>query len=319
MTGNYAIEVSGLEKTYRSRFGGREVKAVSNLSLQVPVGIKFGLLGANGAGKTTFVKMMLSAVKPSSGSAHIFGCDVSNPESRRPIGYLPENHRFPTYLTGRAMLRFYGSLSGLNEIELRKRIPELLQKVGLEGWEDVRIKKYSKGMLQRLGLAQALIHQPRLLILDEPTDGVDPVGRRQIRDILNGLLETGITIFINSHLLSEVESFCDEVAIIHKGKLALQGRICDLVTGRGYRLVAHQGTDELARRLSSLTISLVLEGSVLRAQLPTQETLNLAIDILRGAGAFIESVNATVSSLEDVFIQTTEAKTPKLEPVEVNQ
>src|SRR5205085_1496640 len=153
---------------YHSRFRGREIKAVSNLTLRVPAGVKFGLLGANGAGKTTFVKMLLSAVNPTSGSAALFGKNARDPEARRPVGYLPENHRFPTYLSGSGMLDFYAALSGLQEIERKRRIPELLDLVGLKDWGDVRIKKYSKGMLQRLGLAQALIHRPKLLVLDEP-------------------------------------------------------------------------------------------------------------------------------------------------------
>src|SRR3954452_17416304 len=231
MMTEYAIEASGLEKIYRSRFRGREIKAVSSLTLRVPAGVKFGLLGANGAGKTTFVKMLLTAVHPTSGSASLFGRDAREPEARRPVGYLPENHRFPTYLTGYGMLDFYAALSGVDARERKKRVPEFLDLVGLKGWGDVRIKKYSKGMLQRLGLAQALLHRPRLLILDEPTDGVDPVGRREIREILNGLTGTGVTVFINSHLLAEVESFCDFVAILHRGRLALQGRISSLLAG----------------------------------------------------------------------------------------
>src|ERR1700685_4076828 len=185
MRADYAIETAGLEKVYRSRFRGRHIKAVSNLTLRVPLGVKFGLLGPNGAGKTTFVKMLLSAVNPTSGTAAIFGRDSHQPEARRPVGYLPENHRFPTYLTGSGMLDFYGALSGMEERQRRNRSAELLELVGLKNWGDVRIKKYSKGMLQRLGLAQALMHQPKLLVLDEPTDGVDPVGRRDIRQILN--------------------------------------------------------------------------------------------------------------------------------------
>src|SRR5690349_19945168 len=152
---DYAISTYGLEKIYRSRFSGREIKAVSNLSLNVPLGVKFGLLGPNGAGKTTFVKMLLSAVRPTSGSATLFGKDAREPDARLPIGYLPENHRFPTYLTGRGMLDFYAALSGVDARTRAGRIPELLHRVGLDGWGDVRIKKYSKGMLQRLGLAQA--------------------------------------------------------------------------------------------------------------------------------------------------------------------
>lgn len=316
MSGTYAIDVEGLEKVYSSRFRGRQIRAVSDLSLRVPVGIKFGLLGANGAGKTTFVKMLLSAVTPTAGKARLFDIDVRHPESRRSVGYLPENHRFPTYLTGRGMLDFYGALSGLNLAERRERIPEMLNLVGLSGWEEVRIKKYSKGMLQRLGLAQALIHRPRLLVLDEPTDGVDPVGRRQIRDILNTLIDTGVTVFLNSHLLSEVETFCDEVAIINKGRLALQGRIRDLIAGRGYRLVAHTVPQHIREQLAPVAFSLTLEGDTLQAQLATQEDLNSAIDLLRQAGALIHSVSPTVSTLEDVFIRTTQPSVPAPELVE---
>jgi ABC-2 type transport system ATP-binding protein len=312
MSGDYAIETAGLTKVYRSRFRGRTIRAVSNLNITVRPGTKFGLLGANGAGKTTFVKMLLSAVKPTAGSARIFGEDSSLPEARRPVGYLPENHRFPTYLTGRGMLQFYGALSGLSRVELRQRTPEMLNLVGLQGWEDVRIKKYSKGMLQRLGLAQALIHRPRLLVLDEPTDGVDPVGRRDIRQILNDLLDRGVTIFINSHLLTEVESFCDEVAIIHKGELALQGRIRDLVTGRGYRLVAQGVSENSVDVLRSFASSFTARDISLEVHLPSLEDLNHAIDVIRSAGALIESVTATVSTLEDVFIRTTRPTAPSI-------
>jgi ABC-2 type transport system ATP-binding protein len=318
MDSDFAIETAGLTKIYRSRFRGREVRAVSGVNLKVPVGTKFGLLGANGAGKTTFVKLLLSAVHPNEGIARIFGRDASQPEARRPVGYLPENHRFPTYLTGRGMLNFYGALSGLTAAERRERIPGMLDLVGLGGWEQVRIKKYSKGMLQRLGLAQALLHRPRLLVLDEPTDGVDPVGRKQIRGILNGLLETGVTIFINSHLLSEVESFCDEVAIIHKGELALQGRVRDLISGRGYRLVARDAPSELIDVVSPLCSSVNISNRVLEAQLLSIDELNDAIDIVRRAGVMIESVQRTVTTLEDVFIRTTQkAGTPAPELAEV--
>jgi ABC-2 type transport system ATP-binding protein len=319
MSTRYAIEVEGLEKIYRARFGGKQVNAVSDLTLRVPVGTKFGLLGANGAGKTTFVKMLLSAVRPTGGTAAVFGRDSRDPAARRPVGYLPENHRFPTYLTARGMLNFYGALSGMAAPERKGRIPSLLDLVGLSGWEDVRIKKFSKGMLQRLGLAQALIHEPRLLVLDEPTDGVDPVGRRHIRDILNGLTGSGVTIFINSHLLTEVEAFCDEVAIIHKGKLALQGRIRDLIAGRGYRLAVRSATLEISESLGPLLSSVVMNGDLLEAHVSTNDDLNTAIDMLRQRGAMIESVVPTVSTLEDVFIKTTQAQPSEPQLVEVAQ
>ncbi|HEX4230649.1 MAG TPA: ABC transporter ATP-binding protein [Bryobacteraceae bacterium] len=288
MNSDYAIQTIGLEKVYRSRWRGREIRAVSDLSLRVPAGVKFGLLGANGAGKTTFVKMLLSAVNPTAGTATIFGRDAREPEARRPVGYLPENHRFPTYLTGSGMLHFYGSLSGMDSHDRARRVPELLEQVGLKNWGDVRIRKFSKGMLQRLGLAQALIHRPRLLVLDEPTDGVDPVGRRQIRDILSTLTCAGVTVFINSHLLSEVETFCDYVAILKKGQLALEGKMSELLAGRGYRVTGQTAAGEIIDR-----------------QLPTREEANRFIDQIRAGNGWIEAVAPTVNSLEDLFILTT--------------
>ena len=317
MRPDFAIETVGLTKIYRSRFRGREIRAVSGISLRVPEGIKFGLLGANGAGKTTFVKMLLSAVHPTLGSARLLGLDAEAPEARRPVGYLPENHRFPTYLTGQGMLRFYGALSGLAPAELRQRIPEMIEMVGLAGWEQVRIKKYSKGMLQRLGLAQALLHRPRLLILDEPTDGVDPLGRRQIRDVLNRLLGTGVTIFINSHLLSEVESFCDEVAIIDKGQLALQGKVRELIAGCGYSLTARQVPEDMRSVLSPFCAVVELSDGGLRAQLVSIEALNQVIDLIRQGGGLIENVQSSVTTLEDIFIRTTQRAASTPEPAEV--
>jgi ABC-2 type transport system ATP-binding protein len=215
------------------------------------------------------------------------------------------------------MLRFYGALSGLAPAELRERIPEMIEMVGLAGWERVRIKKYSKGMLQRLGLAQALLHRPRLLILDEPTDGVDPLGRRQIRDVLNRLLGTGVTIFINSHLLSEVESFCDEVAIIDKGRLALQGKVRELIAGRGYSLTARQVADKLRDLLRSLCAAMEFTGGDLRMQFASIDALNQAIDVIRQAGGLIENVQSSVTTLEDVFIRTTQRAAAVPEPAEV--
>ncbi len=306
MAVDYALEADGLGKVYRSRFRGREIRAVSNLTLRVPVGVKFGLLGPNGAGKTTFVKMLLSAVNPTSGSASLFGRDARDPEARRPVGYLPENHRFPTYFTGSGMLDFYAALSGLEAIERKRRVPELLELVGLKDWGDVRIKKYSKGMLQRLGLAQALMHRPRLLVLDEPTDGVDPVGRRHIRDILNGLTGTGVTVFINSHLLGEVESFCEYVAILHKGTLALEGKISTLVAGRGYRVTATGLPETVSSQIRSMGAAIAPVADGVEVQVSTREEANRVIDEIRAAGAFIDNVTASTSSLEDVFMRATD-------------
>src|SRR5438552_15430521 len=174
-----AIEPEGLTKVFRGRWPSRDCRAVEDISLRVPRGSTYGLLGPNGAGKTTFVKMLLSCTHQTAGRAMVFGKDTRHAAARRPIGYLPENHRFPTYMTGRDMLDFYGALSGMETTARRKRIPELLNLVGLdERAHDLRLGKYSKGMLQRVGLAQALIHSPKLLVLAEPSDGVDPVGRK---------------------------------------------------------------------------------------------------------------------------------------------
>lgn len=304
-----AIETDNLAKVYRTRWTGREIRAVSNLTLQVPAGIKFGLLGPNGAGKTTFVKMLLSAVLPTGGAAKLFGRDARIAEARRPVGYLPENHRFPTYLSGSGMLDFYGALSGLDSSNRRARIPELLKLVGLDGWGDVRIKKYSKGMLQRLGLAQALMHRPSLLILDEPTDGVDPVGRREIRDVLNSLSGSGVTVFINSHLLSEVESFCDQIAILHKGRLVLEGRVSSLIGGRGYTVTASNVSESLAKVLGEHgpMVNSVQPG-VFELRVSNREQANTVIDLIRGGGGLIEGVASATSSLEDVFIEATRSE-----------
>lgn len=307
MNAEYAIETVQLGKVYVSRFRGRKIPAVSDLTLRVPIGVKFGLLGPNGAGKTTFVKMLLSAVHPTSGSAFLFGRNSEEPEARRPVGYLPENHRFPTYLTGNGMLDFYSALSGLPYSERKRRVPELLELVGLRDWGDVRIKKYSKGMLQRLGLAQALIHRPRLLILDEPTDGVDPVGRRHIRDILDGLTGTGVTVFINSHLLGEVEAFCDYAAILDKGRLVLEGKISSLTAGRGYRVAVSNLSEQGLAHLRQAGAVIVPSIAGLEIQAATCEQANQFIDVIRAAGGLIESVEASSSSLEDVFIRATQA------------
>lgn len=300
-----AIETNELCKVFRSFWGKREVRAVDGVTLQVEQGTTYGLLGPNGAGKTTTVKMLLSAVHPTSGLARIFGRDAADPEARRPIGYLPENHRFPTYMTGRGMLEFYGALSGMDHAARKNRIGTLLNTVGLDDWGDVRLGKYSKGMLQRIGLAQALMHEPKLLILDEPSDGVDPVGRRQIRDILSALQEKGVTIFVNSHLLAEVEAFCENVAILHKGKVVLQGRVKELTAGKGYRLTVPAEIPEQVRtEMTGKSASVSQRDGVLDFQFGDRSTVNAAIDLLRSQQLEVESLVPTSSTLEDVFIRS---------------
>jgi len=308
MPGDYAIETENLTKVFRSRWKRREVRAVEGLSLRVERGKAFGLLGPNGAGKTTFVKMLLSCTHPTEGTAKVFGRNCQIPEARLPIGYLPENHRFPTYMTGAGMLDFYGALSGMDAALRKRRIPELLELVGLDRWGDVRLGKYSKGMLQRVGLAQALMHSPTLLILDEPSDGVDPIGRRQIRDILRALEEKGVTIFMNSHLLVEVELFCREVAIIHRGKLALQGKVSDLTAGSGYRVQAEKVPERLVEDLRAKAAATAQKNGFVEFQFSSRDEVNSAIDLLRAEHCEIEGLTRTTSTLEEVFVRTIDAK-----------
>jgi ABC-2 type transport system ATP-binding protein len=310
MGGAYAVEARNLVKVYRGGFGRREVRALDGVSFQAPAGTAFGLLGPNGAGKTTFVKSLLASVHPTSGSAWVFGRDSRENEARRPIGYLPENHRFPTYFTGEGMLDLYGSLSGMEWRERKRRIPELLELVGLKGWGGTRLGKYSKGMLQRVGLAQALMHKPRLLVLDEPTDGVDPVGRIEIRRILQQLEGTGVTVFLNSHQLGEVEMYCSQVAILHKGRVALTGNVRELTTDKGYRLTvpneAPEMPEALRARLEAGAAAVGTRNGVASFQFATREAANEGIDACREARHPVEALEPTRSTLEEIFIRTVE-------------
>jgi ABC-2 type transport system ATP-binding protein len=304
----YAIETEGLTKVFRKNWSKKEFRAVDGISLRVDPGTTYGLLGPNGAGKTTFVKMLLSCSHPTAGFAKVFGENTLNLHAREPIGYLPENHRFPTYMTGRGMLDFYGALSGMDSATRSRRIPELLDLVGLGQWGGTRLGKYSKGMLQRVGLAQALMHEPRLLVLDEPSDGVDPVGRRQIRDILEALEKKGVTIFLNSHLLVEVELFCRDVAIIHRGKLALQGSVQELTAGSGYRIEAEQVPDNLASELHTSAKRIAHTDGTFEVLFENREAANRAVDLLRAQQCPIEKFGRVNSTLEDVFMRTVDGK-----------
>lgn len=298
---DYAIQTHDLVKVFRTRWTRREVRAVDGISFAVERGTTFGLLGPNGAGKTTCVKMLLSSVHPTSGYATIFGLDSRMQSARLPIGYLPENHRFPTYFTGAGMLDLYGSLSGMDAATRKRRIPEMLELVGLGKWGDVRLGKYSKGMLQRVGLAQAILHEPKLLILDEPTDGVDPVGRIHIRQILQSLEARGTTVFINSHQLAEVETFCRDVAILHRGRVALSGRVKDLTATKGFKLTARDVPESLEAEWKGSR-----EDGIVDFRTGTLEEANAVIDKLRAAGATVVSLAQTSSTLEEVFVRTVE-------------
>jgi len=298
-----AIEARGLRKVYRSGLKGRAVIALNGIDLHVEPGEVFGLLGPNGAGKTTTVKILLGLTHATSGEASIFGIPVGDPASRRRVGYLPEGHRFPGYLTARETLRIFGRMSGVEKTDLSRRIPALLERVRLSQWSDVRVKKFSKGMTQRLGLAAALVHEPDVLLLDEPTDGVDPVGRREIRDLLAEEAGKGRAILVNSHLLSEVERICGRVAVLREGSVAAQGRIEDLTAATSrYKLVASGVDDALLSDLRGTGASIDRVNGHFDLTARDLEHLNALVDRLRARGAQLQELTPVRSSLEDVFV-----------------
>jgi ABC-2 type transport system ATP-binding protein len=224
-----AIDLKQVSKVYR---GG--IHALRGIDLTVSRGQVFGLLGPNGAGKSTLVKIMMTVVRPTHALGTILGQHVGHKPTLRQVGYLPENHRLPKYLTGRQALDFFGALSKVDRHTRRQRIGALLDTVGMTRWADMKLASYSKGMLQRIGLAQAMVHEPELLVLDEPTDGVDPLGRRDILDLIRRLRGEGRTVFVNSHALSELETICDRVAILVQGTVARQGTIDELTADKQY-------------------------------------------------------------------------------------
>jgi len=310
-----AVEVRSLTKVYGQGVGRQGIRALDGVSFQVERGQLFGLLGPNGAGKTTAVKILLGLTHPTSGKARLLGLPVSDPESRRRVGYLPEGHRFPGYLTARQTLSIFGRMSGVAGDRLRTRIPELLSRVKLEEWADVRVKKFSKGMTQRLGLAAALVHDPEVLLLDEPTDGVDPVGRREIRDLLRAEATRGRAILLNSHLLSEVERTCDRVAVLRRGLVAAMGTVEELTrrgreTGdspRGYRLVAAPLTEELIADFRERGAHPERVNGHVRVLARDAQHLNALVDSARSRGALLTELTPEKTTLEDVFVELVRA------------
>jgi ABC-2 type transport system ATP-binding protein len=301
----YAITAEFLSKTYRSGLlRKREVAALAGFSVSVEPGQIFSLLGPNGAGKTTFIKILLSLTRPTAGSATILGTPVPTAAVRSRVGYLPENHRYPGYLTGDQVLRFFGRLGGLSREAVAARVGPLIEMVGLAQWRGMKVKRYSKGMVQRLGLAQAMVNDPDVLFLDEPTDGVDPVGRKEIRDILRELRGRGKTIFLNSHLLSEVELVSDRVAILDKGRLVKTGTV-DELTARGslYRIgIVGALTESLHAEAKAMVLPLRHDGDSVQVELGDLAELNRLIDLLRRHSVQISSIVRERSTLEESFI-----------------
>ena len=295
---NWGVDLIGVTKTY-----GKKIHALRGVNIQVGRGEIFGLLGPNGAGKSTLVKIMMTVVRPDAALGTVLGRPLGNRKKLAVIGYLPENHRFPAYLTGMQLLDYYGRLAKVPSKLRRKRIPMLLDRVGMTRWADTRISKYSKGMMQRLGLAQALINDPELLVLDEPTDGVDPLGRRDIRELLLELRDQGKTVFLNSHLLSELEMVCDRVAILVDGLVARQGTLSELTDHTvEYRITVQGDLTVLSDEIQKLD-GRVVDGRIIIEGDDT-ERVNRIIDLLRSRNMAIESVEPHRFSLEDVFVDT---------------
>jgi ABC-2 type transport system ATP-binding protein len=293
------IRVRNLGKTYRGRF-----RALDGISLEVGRGSVFGLLGPNGAGKTTLIKVLLGLARKSDGDAEVFGEPAGSTSVRARIGYWPEAHRLPGYLTGRQVLELFGMMCGRERRWLRERIPAMVELVGMRDAAHRKVREYSKGMQQRIGLAAALIHEPELVFLDEPTDGVDPVGRAAIRAIVQNLKSGGMTVFINSHLLMEVELVCDRVVIMHKGKLVREGTIAELTprTGRVQFELASvpPNVEQIVAGLGAKFEKLAngFELSLSDAE------IDQCIDRLRAAGVSIRGMNARRVNLEQAFIQS---------------
>ena len=251
-----AVEIRDLVKDFKTSFRRKRLRAVDGVSIRILAGEVYGLIGPNGSGKSTTMKALLGLVAPTAGSCAIFGRDSLKVDSRDDVGFLPENPYFYKHLSGVETLRFYGRLCGLGGRHLRERVAELLALVDLEGACDRRLGGYSKGMLQRIGLAQALIQEPRLVILDEPTAGVDPVGSRQIRDLILRLRERGITVFLCSHLLEQVQEVCDRVGIIFQGRMIREGHLDDLIAIEDQtEIVLRDASPELIARITSLVES----------------------------------------------------------------
>lgn len=298
-----AIETRGMAKTYR---GG--VQALKAVDISVDQGVCYGLLGPNGAGKSTLVKALLSIVRPTAGSGSILGIDCRDPKARKQVGYLPEGHLFPSYLTGRTLCRYLGKLSGLSGSSLEKQIDEKLDLVGMTGTADRKVSKYSKGMKQRVGVAQALLGDPQVVFLDEPTDGVDPVGRSELRDAIRHIVDSGVTVFLNSHLLSEVEMICDRVAILNEGQVLTEGSVQEIsasMTGESKIAVKFRTgavPDSLWPTLSQRGAER-LDDRHFHVALDTEEEIPQWIDQLRQAKVDIYAVEPNSTSLEDAFMK----------------
>lgn len=298
-----AIEILGLEKKYRVGVLRRTDRvALRPLHLAVHEGEVFGYLGPNGAGKTTTLKLLIGLIFPTGGSARIFGQDWREPAIRRDIGFCPEQPYFYDYLTANELLEYYAQLSGVAGKERSERVKRSLERVGMAEAARVQLRKFSKGMLQRVGIAQAILHDPKLVILDEPMSGLDPMGRLEVRDLIQSLKDEGKTIFFSTHILSDAETLCDRVAVLNRGELKAVGVVADLTAEVGGKVeVVWQGAGATAT-VQALGAECRQTADIVRAQLPDKQ-LDAAIDAIRRGNGRLVSVTPVRATLEDYFLQ----------------
>jgi len=298
------VEISNLSKDYEVGFWKkRKVRALDDLSLTVKPGQIFGFLGGNGAGKTTTIKILMTLLFPTSGTARILGSDISDVSMHRRIGYCPENPYFYDYLTASELMKYFGELLGLNSAERTRRASELLTKVGLEekDWNK-QLRKYSKGMLQRVGLAQALINEPEIVFFDEPMSGLDPIGRREIRELIIELRQKGTTVFMSTHILSDVEALCDEVAILRRGKLAATGKLDELLSRQGEQQIYEVSLMNLNASQLSGGYSVRGTASGVIVEVNDESQIEKLLSEARNAGGKLISVQPVRQSLEELFV-----------------
>jgi ABC-2 type transport system ATP-binding protein len=302
----HVVETVDLTKDYEvGSLLTRKRRALDHLDLTVAEGEIFGLIGPNGAGKTTTLKLLMGLVFPTEGEARILGRPIHDREMKSQIGYLPEHPYFYDYLTGRELLHYFGQLFGLDRRERERRSDELLGRVGMTEAADVPLRKYSKGMTQRLGIAQALVNRPRLVFFDEPMSGLDPVGRREMTLLIRELRDSGVTVFFCSHILPDVEHLCDRVAILNRGRLVQCGRLSDIldVSVRSVEVIAENLGAEVERRIASTAVGFRRAGERCHIAFPGPKEFDSALPLLLEAGARLVSVNPVKETLEDRFVR----------------
>ena len=307
-----AIEIVGLEKRYLVGFWRkREKLAVRALTLNVEEGEVFGFLGPNGAGKTTTLKLLMGLVFPTAGTARILGMELDDPRMKAQIGFLPEQPYFYDYLTVSEVLEYYAQLSGVPVKERSLRVQRTLERVRMSEAGGMQLRKLSKGMMQRIGLAQAILHDPKVVFLDEPMSGLDPMGRREVRDLIQELHSEGKTVFFSTHILSDAEALCDRVAVLHQGELRGVGAVADLTSKVHGKIEIIFHASHVPPALANLGADLHVGGDVVRAVLP-EKNQDAALDLMRRENVRLVSLNPLRSSLEEYYVQKLQPAVEKM-------